>query len=217
MGQGLKEHEVEQLWQEWCDRHESDTKATLIEHYLPLIEFLSKRLGRQVPYSYRADLYSFAAIGLMDAIEKFDPSLGFRFETYASRRIRGAMSDGLRQLDWLPRGASERASRVIETIVPVDFKASFSPGGPMLEESLSDPTQGTLFDNLDLEAEHAQVVDAIEELPEREQLIVKDHYYKQRRLAEIGKDMGITESRVCQLHRRALRMLEVKLAASLSA
>ena len=217
MGLGLKECEVEQLWQEWCERHDPVTKATLINHYLPLIEFLSKRLGRQVPYGYRADLYSFAAIGLMDAIEKFKPELGFRFETYASRRIRGAMSDGLRALDWLPRGASERASRVIETIVPVDFKSSATPGGPIFEEAISDPTQGTLFDNLDLEAEHGEVVIAIEELPERERRIVKDHYYGSRRLAEIGKDMGITESRVCQLHRRALKILETKLAARLSA
>jgi RNA polymerase sigma factor for flagellar operon FliA len=106
---------------------------------------------------------------------------------------------------------------VIETIVPVDFKSSFSPGGPVLEESLSDPAQGTLFDNLDLEAEHSEVVIAIEKLPEREQRIVKDHYYEKRRLAEIGKDMGITESRVCQLHRRALRMMEVTLTAALTA
>ena len=217
MGQGLKDYEVDQLWQEWTETHEADTKSQLIEHYLPLIEFLSRRLGRQVPYSYRADLYSFAAIGLMDAIDKFKPELGYRFETYASRRIRGAMSDGLRALDWLPRGASERASRVIETIVPVDFKAATGPGGPSLDDSIADPVQGTLFDNLDLEAEHGEVVIAIDELPEREQRIVKDHYYGLRKLAEIGADMGITESRVCQLHRRALKMLEVKLAARLSA
>lgn len=217
MGPGRKEHEVEQLWQEWTDSHETSTKAKLIEHYLPLIEFLSKRLGRQVPFDLRADLYSFAAIGLMDAIDKFKPEMGFRFETYASRRIRGSMSDGLRSLDPLPRGASERASRVIETIVPVDFKSSPTLGGPPLEDSLSDPVQGTLFDNLDLQAEYGEVVVAISELPEREQRIVKDHYYESRRLAEIGKDMGITESRVCQLHRRALKMLEANLAKRLSA
>jgi RNA polymerase sigma factor FliA len=217
MGQALKEHEVDALWQEWTEHQKSDTKAALIDHYLPLIEFLSKRLGRQVPYSYRADLYSFAAIGLMDAIDKFKPELGYRFETYASRRIRGAMSDGLRALDWLPRGAGERASRVIESIVPVDFKSARSPGGTRLEETLSDPIQGTLFDDMELATEHGQVKEALAELPEREQRIVRDHYYEHRRLAEIGKDMGITESRVCQLHRRALRMLHVKLAERLSA
>jgi RNA polymerase sigma factor for flagellar operon FliA len=153
----------------------------------------------------------------MDAIDKFKPELGYRFETYASRRIRGAMSDGLRALDWLPRGASERASRVIETIVPVDFKSARSPGGTRLEETLSDPAQGTVFDGLELESDHNEVAAAILELPEREQRIVRDHYYESRKLAEIGKDMGITESRVCQLHRRALRMLEAKLVERLSA
>lgn len=217
MGQGLSEQETERLWQEWTDAGGPDVKAKLIEHYLPLIEFLSKRLGRQVPFSYRADLYSFAAIGLMDAIDKFKPELGYRFETYASRRVRGAMSDGLRALDWLPRGASERASRVIETIVPVDFKSARSPGGTRLEETLADPVQGTLFDALELQSEHDEVAAAITELPEREQRIVVDHYYERRKLAEIGKDMGITESRVCQLHRRALRILEAKLAERLSA
>ena len=217
MGRTLEEHEVDQLWQEWTSTHETDTKTALIENYLPLIEFLSKRLGRSVPYSYRADLYSFAAIGLMDAIDKFKPEMGFRFETYASRRIRGAMSDGLRALDWLPRGASERASRVIETIVPVDFKSARTVTGARLEEAISDPVQGTLFDGLELESDHEEVATAIEDLPDRERRIVKDHYYRQRRLADIGVDMGITESRVCQLHRRALRMLEASLADRISA
>jgi RNA polymerase sigma factor for flagellar operon FliA len=111
-------------------------------------------------------------------------------------------------MSWLPRGAENRSSRVIETVVPVDFQAARTAVGVRLQDCLSDRTAGTPFDGLMLEADHDEVTAAIRELPDRERTVVFEHYYAQKQLKEIGRDMGVTESRVCQLHRRALRMLQ---------
>jgi RNA polymerase sigma factor FliA len=209
---GMNHHhsdvDVDVLWTDYATDPSSANRERLIRQYLPLVEFLAGRLGRHVHASYRADLYSFGVEGLMDAIEKFRPAMGNRFETYGSVRIRGAMSDGIRKMSWLPRGAENRSSRVIETVVPVDFQAARTPVGAKLQDCLSDRTAATPFDDLLLQADHDEVVAAVQSLPDRERNVVVEHYYAQKQLKEIGRDMGVTESRVCQLHRRALRMLE---------
>lgn len=200
--------DVDQIWADFAADPSDRNREVLIRHYLPLVEFLAGRLGRHVHASYRADLYSFGVEGLMDAIDKFRPEMGNRFETYGSCRIRGAMSDGIRKMSWLPRGAENRSSRVIETIVPVDFQGARTAVGARLQDCLSDRTDGTPFDGLMLQADHDEVVAAIRALPDRERVVVVEHYYSRKQLKEIGSEMGVTESRVCQLHRRALRMLQ---------
>ena len=203
--------DVDQLWADYGQDPSDATREKLIVNYLPLVDFLAGRLGRHVHASYRADLYSFGVEGLMDAIDKFRPEMGNRFETYGSCRIRGAMSDGIRKMSWLPRGAENRSSRIIETFVPVDFQAARTPVGARLQDCLSDRTAGTPFDDLLLRADHDEVVAAVQGLPDRERNVVVEHYYAQKQLKEIGRDMGVTESRVCQLHRRALRLMETML------
>jgi len=212
MNHHLSDVDVDQLWADYAADPSAGNRELLIRHYLPLVEFLAGRLGRHVHASYRSDLYSFGVEGLMDAIDKFRPEMGNRFETYGSVRIRGAMSDGIRKMSWLPRGAENRSSRVIETVVPVDFQAARTPVGARLQDCLSDPTAATPVDGLLLEADHEEVVAAIQTLPDRERNVVLEHYYGHKQLKEIGRDMGVTESRVCQLHRRALRLLETTLA-----
>jgi RNA polymerase sigma factor for flagellar operon FliA len=207
---------VTDLWERWGEG-DLDSRDHLICHYLPLVDFIARRLMHCIPISIRGDVHSFGVIGLMDAIDKFRPELGNRFETYGSCRIRGAMSDGMRSLDWLPRGASTRASRVIEKVVPVDFQTARTAVGARLQDSLADPAEVTPLDDLLLEADYAEVVEAIAMLPERERLVIVQHYYGEKRLAEIGETLEVTESRVCQLHRRALRMLEESLTERLSA
>jgi len=201
------------LWTRWRDSHESEARDALIRHYLPTVGVLSARLSRYVPESYRQDLYSFGLMGLMDAVDKFRPELGNRFETYGSRRIRGAMSDGMRTLRWLPRRAGQAASGVIEKVVPVDFQTATGPDGTRLEDSLPDP-DWSAWDAIELACDHLEVGEALDLLPDRERFVIVERYYGRRSLADIGSDLGVTESRVCQLHRRALRMLEAILLES---
>jgi RNA polymerase sigma factor for flagellar operon FliA len=208
MRTALKDAEVDDLWSKWTKDHDTDVRDQLICHYLPTVEFLAARLAPHVPQSYRPDLYGFGVIGLMDAIEKFKPELGNRFGTYASQRIRGAMSDGIRTLNWLPRGAEKRASRVIEKIVPVDFKAARTSFGGSLEDTVAERGEITPLEMLELEADYVEVADAVGDLREQERKVIVDIYYHRRKLAEIAVELGVTESRVCQIHRRALKLLE---------
>ncbi|MDQ4028460.1 MAG: sigma-70 family RNA polymerase sigma factor [Actinomycetota bacterium] len=200
--------QLELLWDRWLATRDHRAREELILHYLPLCDYVAERSGRFVEASLRPDLYGFAALGLIDALERFRPHFGVRFEAYGSRRIRGAVGDGVRAMKWLPRGAERRASRIIETVVPVDFQTARTPMGAHLHETISDRVEGSAYDALETAADHAEVAEAVRSLPEREQFIVYQHYYCHRALASIGRDLGVTESRVCQLHRRALRRLE---------
>lgn len=217
MGTLLTEQELIELWQRWTVDRDLTARERLICHYLPMVDFLAAPFSRRVPVSYRGDLVSFGVIGLMDAVDKFEPSLGFRFETYGSCRIKGSISDGIRALAWLPRGASRRASRVIEKVIPVDFQAARSSDGSRLQDSLSDRTDALPFDAMETAADHEEVIQALHALPDRERRVIVDYYYGLRQLKDIGKDLGVTESRVCQLHRRALRQLEQLLLEQRSA
>lgn len=217
MGAVVADEGVRDLWDRWRSKRHPAARDDLICHYLPLVEFLARGMGRYIDPSFQGDVYGFGVIGLMDAIDRFRPEVGARFETYASLRIRGAMVDGLRSLQWLPRGARRRPSKVIDKVVPIDFQTACTPVGMLLTDTLADPLEEPPIADLELAADHEEVVEALDTLPERERRVVTEHYYGQRALAEIGADMGITESRVSQLHRRALRMLEVVLVACLSA
>jgi RNA polymerase sigma factor for flagellar operon FliA len=103
----------QQLWQRWKENGDSEAKKKLIEHYLPLVEYVSSRMAVGLPKNVsKDDLASHGAMGLIDAIEKFDYRRGLQFETYASWRIRGAIIDGLRQGDWVPRSVRDKAKKM---------------------------------------------------------------------------------------------------------
>ena len=206
-------NELDALWEAWQQRGERAARDALIRHYLPLVEFLAGRAARSVPALFRPDLIGFGVLGLMDALDKYQPARGLRFETYGSRRIRGAMADGIRSLQWLPRGAVTRASRVIEQIVPVDFHSALTTDGAPLRDALPGDEESVL-EKLERRADHEEVARAIRALPERERAVIERYYYQRRSLADIGAELGVTESRACQVHRSALRLLEGLLEAA---
>lgn len=204
--------DIDGLWDRWLTGRARADRDDLICHYLPLVRFLAGSAGRPLPPMVRAELPSFGVFGLIDAIERFDPTFNVRFESYASRRIKGAIGDGLRLLSHFPRGASARPGRIIDKIISIDFQTARTPLGTRLEETLFDPLAERPPDGVELAADHGEVVEAIALLPERDRFVIEQHYYERRTLKEIGAELGVTESRVCQLHRRALRTIGEALA-----
>ena len=111
-------------------------------------------------------------------------------------------------MEVLPRGARDRPSRVIERIVPVDFQTACTPIGVRLQDCLADSDQPTALEGLVLEADYEELTEAVAALPERERTVIQEYYYKGSYLKTIGDELGVTESRICQIHRAALKMLE---------
>jgi RNA polymerase sigma factor for flagellar operon FliA len=111
------------LWKQWKEEELIEAKKALTEYYIPLVDFVSNRLAIGLPKNiYKEDLVSYGIMGLIDAIEKFDYQRGLQFETYASWRIRGAIIDGLRQGDWVPRSVREKAKKIEDAYQKLEQK-----------------------------------------------------------------------------------------------
>ncbi|MBO0840779.1 MAG: FliA/WhiG family RNA polymerase sigma factor [Sciscionella sp.] len=239
------------LWSEFGRSRTSTLRDRLVLHYAPLVKYVAGRVGTGLPtYVDIADLIQSGIFGLMDAIEKFDPDRGLKFETYAMQRIRGAILDELRAQDWAPRSVRWRArevERALErlssrlqrtptdaeladdlrmsvaelhefflqlrstSVVALDELLNAGNGESSLAETL--PDRGALDPVARLVAadNRRQLASAIAELAERDRMIVSLYYFENLTLAEIGTVLGVTESRVCQLHTRAMLRLRGKL------
>ena len=224
-------------------------KDQLVQRFTPLVKRIAYHLMARLPSSVQVeDLIQNGMIGLLDAINRFEPGMGAQFETYAAQRVRGSMLDGLRDNDWLPR-SMRRDFRRIETAISQLEQAQGRPpnekeladelGMPLGEyqkmlqdarghqlisfEDLVDNTEESylerhLADNknnpsLILEDENLRqlLVQGIDKLPEREKLMMALYYEQDLNLREIGDIMGVTESRVCQLHSQAVARLRVRI------
>lgn len=246
------ERELEDLWSRYRDTADPDLREQLILHYSPLVKYVAGRVGAGMPANVEhADLVSYGIFGLMDAIEKFDPSRGFKFETYAVTRIRGAIIDELRSIDWVPRSVRAKARRIEKAIrrleqrlnrTPTDEELADEMGVPLeeLEEmltSVSMTSMAALDDVLDVgDGESITLVDTLEEenltspegniddqemrrqlreaigrLSEREQKVLALYYFENLTLAQIGDILGVTESRICQIHTKAVMSLRNKM------
>ena len=249
--------EMQALWREYRANKNPAIRDRLIVTYAPLVKYVAGRLGSGLPaHVDDEDLVSYGLLGLIGAIERYDPDRDVKFETYAIARIRGAIIDELRALDWVPRSVRSRARDIERAIgeleaklgrVPTDEEIAAKVGITVaeLEESLtdiarssiaaldelwtvsgSDGDQVALIDTIeDTEAPDPQgtlshtemreaIADAIARLPEREKLVVTLYYYEELTLREIGEVLGVTESRVSQLHTKAILRLKARLAGS---
>jgi RNA polymerase sigma factor FliA len=242
---------VQELWADYKAHGERATRDRLILHYSPLVKFVSGRVLSRLPDSLDStDLVSYGILGLIDAIEKFDPSRGFKFETYAVPRIRGAILDELRSIDWVPRSVRAKARAADNAYTKLEHKLQRSPTDDelatelgisraeldtllrqttrasllQLDEVLFSGGQGyrtlgdTIADSddgpgarLELQETRQLVAKAISALPERERTVLVLYYYERLNLSEIGEVLGVTESRACQIHTKAVHQLRHKL------
>ena len=245
------------LWVDFKQTAAPALRERLILHYSPLVKYVAGRVGVGLPPNIeQADLVSYGIFGLIDAIEKFDLERAIKFETYAISRIRGAIIDELRALDWIPRSVRSKAREVERAYTTLEAELRRTPSeaevadhlgialGDLhhifsqvsyvnvvaLDEMLSVGGEKgdklTLGDTLEdhraedpvlaFEGEETKflLAGAINQLPEREKIVVTLYYYEGLTLAEIGKVLGVTESRICQMHTKAVLQLRAKLTDS---
>src|SRR5450759_2777126 len=223
------------LWRQYKDTADSALRDRLILHYSPLVKYVAGRVGVGLPPNIEhADLVSYGIFGLIDAIKKFDLAREIKFETYAISRIKGAIIDELRAIDWIPRSVRPKAREVERElgIAMEDLHAIFSQvsfvnvialdellnaGGERgdkltLGDTLEDAKAEDPVAAFEKEETKHLLARAINTLPEREKIVVTLYYYEGLTLAEIGQVLGVTESRICQMHTKAVLQLRGKLA-----
>ena len=245
------------LWLEYRKTHDRALRDRLILTYAPLVKFVAGRLGAGLPaHVDEQDLVSYGLLGLIGAIERFDPDREIKFETYAIARIKGAIIDELRSLDWVPRSVRTRAREIERAIVelergllraPTDGEIAakvgitereledslaeigrssmaaldelWTPSGGGDQISLIDTIEDTTGPDPEFSLEQTELREALGEaiarLPEREKLVVTLYYYEELTLREIGEVLGVTESRVSQLHTKAVLRLKARLSGGL--
>src|SRR4051794_5189772 len=246
---------IAELWRTYKADGDPAVREKLILHYSPLVKYVAGRVGVGLPPNIeQADLVSYGIFGLIDAIEKFDIERAIKFETYAISRVRGAIIDELRAIDWIPRSVRHKAREVERAYAELEGQLHRTPTeaevadrmgikvGDLhhifsqvsyvnvvaLDELLSVGGEKgdslTLGDTLEdkgaedpvlaFEGEETKylLARAINQLPEREKIVVTLYYYEGLTLAEIGQVLGVTESRICQMHTKAVLQLRGKIA-----
>lgn len=239
--------DIDKIWDLYVKNRDASAKEALILHYSPMIKLVVGKMsifvGNALDFD---DLVSYGIFGLIDAVDKFDPHKGVKFETYASLRIRGAVIDGLRALDWVPRTLRQKNKHLEEAFVQLeaelgreptneDLAAKLNVSVKEVEEEISktsllslisfdeylesnheaaepgdsgEESPETVFDQKELKQILAA---AIENLTEKERLVVTLYYYEELNLKEISKVMDVSESRVSQIHSKAMLKLRTRL------
>ena len=242
--------DLQMQWTRWSNRRNAAARDHLIVRYSPLVKFVAGRVGAGLPSSVDSgDLIGSGMFGLIDAIERFDTNFGAKFETFAVPRIRGAIYDGLRQLDWVPRSVRSRARNVEKAISELEHKLGRGPSDEELAghlritpedlakwlSAIARTTIGPLDRAIAGGAEPSAPDDAvsgspsavveerelsvlmrveIKKLPEREKLVLSLYYDEGLTLAEIGEVLGVTESRVSQIHTKSVLHLRSRMSAA---
>ncbi len=255
METNVKSIELKDLWRRYKRDGDDRARERLVVAYSPLVKYVSGRMASGLPaHVEEADLISYGLGGLISAIERFELEREIKFETYAITRIKGAIIDELRSLDWVPRSVRARARAIERANTKLEHKLQRAPNdeemAKELEMSVSEfqdallqisnstvaaldelwtvsdasgdqvslldtlqdpgaPDPAQVMDATDLKD---RIADAIARLPEREKLVVALYYYENLTLREIGEVLGVTESRVSQLHTKAVLRLRGRMA-----
>jgi len=248
----VKAVELRELWRSYKVDGDERARERLVVAYSPLVKFIAGRMASGLPsHVDEADLVSYGLLGLIGAIERFDLEREIKFETFAVARIKGAIIDELRSLDWVPRSVRSRARDVERAHAALESSLGRAPTDEEMSVKLemtvdefrdvlleianssvlalddlwtfADPEGGggqisvldTIQDPNAMDPENEantaelkdRLADAIESLPERERLVIALYYYESLTLREIGEVLGVTESRVSQLHTKAVLAL----------
>ena len=246
--------ELGRHWHDFKGEGSSAAREKLILHYAPLVKYVASRVATGLPASVeQADLVSYGMFGLIDALHKFEPGRGNKFETYAIPRIKGAIIDELRAMDWVPRSVRFKAREIEKAHADLEAMLKRQPTEKEMAERLGvslrelhdvvsqisfvsvlaldelvsvgtdrgeqvslldtladrgiDPTSG-----VESQETRGLLAAAINSLSEREKIVVTLYYFEGLTLAEIGEILGVTESRVCQIHTKAVAGLRGQLA-----
>ncbi|WP_099158121.1 FliA/WhiG family RNA polymerase sigma factor [Virgibacillus ndiopensis] len=236
----------QKLWDNWLQNRDNEAANELIQNYMYLVSFHVERIASHLPSNVnKDDLKSFGLMGLFDALNKFEPSRDLKFDTYASFRIRGAIIDGLRKEDWLPRSIREKTKKIEQVSQDLEQLYQRAPSAEEIAQKLDIPAKevetlikDTLFANVlsieekpkDNSSEHKEgigytipdetsilpdehlvkleiskeLAEGIKTLKENEQLVISLFYHKELTLTEIGQVLGLTTSRISQIHRKAI-------------
>jgi RNA polymerase sigma factor for flagellar operon FliA len=250
----VKAIELKDLWRRYKDDGDQRARERLVLAYAPLVKYVAGRMSSGLPaHVEEADLISYGLLGLISAIERFDPSRDIRFETFAITRVKGSIIDELRSLDWVPRSVRAKAREIERANAKLEHQLHRAPTDKEMADALgvsteefqeslvrisnssvvaldelwtvSDSSGDTVSlldtiqdpDAVDPSREMAltdmkdRLAEAIARLPEREKLVVALYYYENLTLREIGEVLGVTESRVSQLHTKAVLRLKSRL------
>ena len=232
---------VETLWATYKSTGDLELRNRLVLQYSPLVKYVAGRVRSGLPGTVdQSDLVSEGVIGLMDAIERFEPARGLQFQTFAVPRIRGAIIDSLRSADWVPRAVRDKIRLVERAKVELEARLGRRPEDTEIAEqmaisvrelrdiyakassaSLASADELGVVDDLSFVSGEAfeddetreSLMEAVAGLPERDRVIVALYYFEGLTLAEIGQVLGVTTARVSQLHTRVTLSLRARLQA----
>lgn len=251
----LAKTDCTEYWERYKKFKDVKAREALIMEYAALVKYVAGRMAISLPPNVpQDDLISYGIFGLIDAIEKFEPERNIKFETYAIARIRGAIWDGLRSMDWVPYSIRQKGKELEQAYAKLEHKlgraatdeevctslkiskqqfaqllteTSFTSvvslddlwnldkdgsGAVRVMDTIQDQNAPDPVTMVMFEEQKRILTDAINKLPEREKMVIALYYYDGLTLKEIGKVLGVSESRISQMHTKAILRLRGRLS-----
>lgn len=245
----MDENSRNQLWREYVKTKNSETRDKIILEYAPLVKIVAGRLSIYLGYNVEYDdLVGYGIFGLIDAIDKFDYGKGVKFETYASLRIRGAILDQIRKMDWIPRSLRQKQKKMDAAMSKIESQYGRAATDDEIAKEIGIETEellnwqgqakvtnivsldefveatgekevNTIKSNAYEQPEQIamknevkkQLMDLLDSLTDKERKVILFYYYEELTLKEISHILEVSESRISQLHTKALQKMKTKL------